>query len=913
MKAILLCIAALSTGAAALDYQREIAPILRSYCAGCHNDRELDGDLSMETYAALRKGGEKGDPLKADEKGLLLQRVIESAGKMQMPPKDEPQLPAEELATLKRWSAAGAPGPADDIPLFKALTVPRIAPQPTAKHPITGASFSPDGGTLAVAVGNTVELRKDGTTVRKIEGFPGKVNAVHFSPDGKHVVAATGVTGLNGVAQLRNAADGNLVREFGGASDVLYDAEFSPDGSLVATAGYDRVIRLYQAADGKLIRSIDVHKGAVFDLTFHPGGGILASASADSTVKLWRVRDGERLDTLNQPLGEQFAVLFSKDGNQILSAGADKRIHLWKLVSREKAALNPLLLARFAHEAPVTGLALSSDGKTLISSADDRTLKQWSLPDLVERHAWKAQPASAQVLVSHPSERRFLVGRMDGTAESIALAAAAGNTAPPKAPARPAPPVMAEASEVAETEPNNTALEVRNALSVPVTIKGAISQPGDVDCFRFRAVAGQEVILDVDAASAGSKLDSRLEVLTSDGRPVEQVVLQAVKDSWFTFRGKDSTTSDDFRVQNWREMELNEYLYCNGEVVKLWMYPRGPDSGFRVYPGTGNRQAYFQTTPLAHPLGEFCSIVQPLPPGSNPPPNGLPLFRLNYENDDEPGQKRGADSLLCFKAPADGEYVARLTDVRGFGAEKGHQYTLRLRAPAPAFTVKIGGRDPKISPGSGRELTLTANRTDGFDGPIRVEIANLPPGFHATSPVVIEAGQLQAETAIYANADAAAPDEAAIKAVKVTATAMVHDKEVTQNVGDLGKIQLGEKAKVTVEILPSKGEAEAGKPVELTVHPGETITARVRIQRHDFKNRVGFGNDESGRNLPHGVFVDNIGLNGLLIVEGQNEREFSITAAPIAQPMERYFHLKAGEDGGQVSRPALIRVLPKKP
>ena len=38
---------------------------------------------------------------------------------------------------------------------------------------------------------------------------------------------------------------------------------------------------------------------------------------------------------------------------------------------------------------------------------------------------------------------------------------------------------------------------------------------------------------------------------------------------------KDSDTSDDFRLQNWGEMEINEFLYAKGEVVKLWLYPRG--------------------------------------------------------------------------------------------------------------------------------------------------------------------------------------------------------------------------------------------------------------------------------------------------------------------------------------------------
>ena len=56
--------------------------------------------------------------------------------------------------------------------------------------------------------------------------------------------------------------------------------------------------------------------------------------------------------------------------------------------------------------------------------------------------------------------------------------------------------------------------------------------------------------------------------------------------------------------------------------------------------------------------------------------------------------------------------------------------------------------------------------------------------------------------------------------------------------------------------------------------------------------------------------MDNIGLNGLLIVEGQTEREFFITASPIAKPGTRRFHLRATADGGQVSKPAILHVLP---
>ena len=100
-----------------------------------------------------------------------------------------------------------------------------------------------------------------------------------------------------------------------------------------------------------------------------------------------------------------------------------------------------------------------------------------------------------------------------------------------------------------------------------------------------------------------------------------------------------------------------------------------------------------------------------------------------------------------------------------------------------------------------------------------------------------------------------------------------------------------------------------GEPLEFTIRPGQTIPAKVRAVRHDFKELIELGRFGAGRNLPHGVFIDNLGLNGLMIVEGTDEREFFITASPIAKPGKRLFHLHAPADGGHVSSPAVINVV----
>ena len=918
---LLLGLTGLAGLGAPLNYDREVAPIFRAYCAGCHNDADQEGSFSLETFAHLRAGGDKGDPIHPGnpEESLLI-RSIEGHAKPAMPPRDEPQVPEAERLRLRRWIAEGATGPETDVSILSRLVV-SVMDVPAAasvRRPVTALEFSPNGEWLAVASSGRVELRTtpSRSARRVLEGIPGKVNAVHFSPDGRTLTIAAGVPGLNGVVQQWDATTGRKQREFAGHHDSVQDAVVSPDGRWMVSGGYDRSLRFWKMDSGRCVRTNTVHNGAVFRLAFHPGGAVVASASADQTVKLWRLADGMRLDTLNQPQGEQTGVVFTPDGSQVLAAGADRRIHQWKVVSTREPAVNPPVASRFAHEAAISALAISRDGHLLVSAAADRTLKLWRLPELEEMRAWTNQPDVVAAVTFDPRGSRLVVGRMDGSVESIRIqtdgapraTAVASVERPPTA--RPVGTVVGHREE---TEPNDQPAQAMR-VSWPTEIHGTLGHPGDVDLFRFSARAGEAVTLTINAAQTGSKLDSRLEILTPEGRPVPQVRLQAVRDSWFTFRGKDSETADDFRLQNWAEMELNEYLYANGEVVQLWLYPRGPDSGFKVYPGEGRRQPLFGTTALSHALNEPCYVVRRLEPGARVVPNGLPVFQLNFENDDDPSRRAGTDSVLQFVAPAGGDYLVRVSDIRGFGGGTNFFYQLAIREPRPGFSVKLETSDLTVSPGSAREMRFVATREEGFAGPIRIDLDQLPPGFRASTPVEIEAGQIRASAVLFAATNAVAPDAESQRRILLRASARIDGHEVTHPVGPLGSLKLGQAPAVTLEILAGADRDSfveiPGQPMEVRLRPGQTVRARVRADRRNFKDRIELGGEDCGRNLPHGVYVDNIGLNGLLIVEGQTEREFFITASPIARPGERLFHLRTSADGGQCSPVARLRILP---
>jgi hypothetical protein len=61
-------------------------------------------------------------------------------------------------------------------------------------------------------------------------------------------------------------------------------------------------------------------------------------------------------------------------------------------------------------------------------------------------------------------------------------------------------------------------------------------------------------------------------------------------------------------------------------------------------------------------------------------------------------------------------------------------------------------------------------------------------------------------------------------------------------------------------------------------------------------------------NLPHGVIVDNIGLNGVLIPKDQQERQIFLTAARWVPDTERWCYAIENQAGRQTSRPVLLKI-----
>uniref|UniRef100_A0A7C4LLU6 Peptidase n=1 Tax=Schlesneria paludicola TaxID=360056 RepID=A0A7C4LLU6_9PLAN len=68
-----------------------------------------------------------------------------------------------------------------------------------------------------------------------------------------------------------------------------------------------------------------------------------------------------------------------------------------------------------------------------------------------------------------------------------------------------------------EQEPNNALTAAAEVAALPRAFNGIVSEPGDVDQFRFRAAAGENWHFEVFADRLGSPLDAFLSILTDSG------------------------------------------------------------------------------------------------------------------------------------------------------------------------------------------------------------------------------------------------------------------------------------------------------------------------------------------------------------------------------------------------------------
>lgn len=268
------------------------------------------------------------------------------------------------------------------LPKCNVIGVPATAPATAKKDPPTATS--------AGAAGVALKLR---ATLR---GHANKPSDVVFSPDGSLMASVS----FNKVL-LWDGVTGKKLRPISLKRGSLWDGSFTPDNQLFASGSNCGCVILWETASGKEKMCLETDTPVFTAIDIDPKGKYVAGGGQDGKVYFWELSTGKLLQSFQATAADFFgAVVFNTDGSALATCGRESFVTLWHVPSGKKAAELHGPQSQSQYDA-IRDVAFSPDGTSLAVAHPDGPIRLWNTSKAKEVAAIQC-PTPAGALRFHP-------------------------------------------------------------------------------------------------------------------------------------------------------------------------------------------------------------------------------------------------------------------------------------------------------------------------------------------------------------------------------------------------------------------------------------------------------------------------------------------------------------------------------
>lgn len=401
-----------------VSYHKEIVPILKRSCQGCHHPGDPNGDFIVTSFDELKRGGKAGEAIIAEkpDESLLIELI---SGDPPAMPQNQDPLTDDEIDLFRRWILEGAK---DDTPDTAEMTDGNY-PVYTVPPVVSAISYSVDGSMLVVSGVSEVLLydTQNFELRARLVGKARRITSIVYTKDGKTLGVAGGNPAQFGEVQLWDTATNKLIKAIRSTYDTIYGLSFSPDSSRVAFGSSDKTVRVLSISDEKELVKFDNHGDWVFGTAFSTDGSHFVSGSRDTALKLVEVDTGSFVDDVNSSnknYGEINAIARHPNADQVLSVGEDRIPRLYRMFRQRRRDVGNtdfnLIRAYEAQSGAIDAVAFSADGGKFAAGSSNGEVRIYNVSDGKRLFAMQGDTESVFAVAFHPNGKQLAAGGFDG-------------------------------------------------------------------------------------------------------------------------------------------------------------------------------------------------------------------------------------------------------------------------------------------------------------------------------------------------------------------------------------------------------------------------------------------------------------------------------------------------------------------